>query len=493
MQKQQEARAASKINAVHPLLSQTTVLPLPFIRGEGRGEGLVPRAVHGDGLLFRALLAATILFVILGSAIPSFAEAQPPSAAHSFIIGVSPFLEKSSKDDVFRGIVRLLVEDLPLDSTLEIYDAFELKTITRVYLPNARVFNSPKTRANQFSPAILELKKFLAREHVPPTNSHLKFQAAIRVPQFLDFLGETTRATNSAAIPAVLLLGSPLYQDAKEPGFSMVDGYYPSDGHLMASREKSVFGITSKDASLPMRVHWAYFGDPWLSDLHKEQITRFWTLYLGRRSADLAIITGDLASAVRSFRQENSRESNSKLWALDKSQTKIEMLRSGRSVELTDWLTRETLPDAAPPPPTHLKGVMKIGIRWKSNIDLDLYATPHSGAETLYFEHLRSPEGYYYKDHRSSPGREYEFIEFERPVDIRHVEAFVNFYKGNCPGGPRGEVRIEFEGRIYSGTFSLGAEEGNQGRTGSGQSEYWTRIPLKELLLGTTQARLDAH
>ena len=74
-----------------------------------------------------------------------------------------------------------------------------------------------------------------------------------------------------------------------------------------------------------------------------------------------------------------------------------------------------------------------------------LYATPRRDAETLFFQHLRSPEGYYYKDHRSSPGREYEFIEFESPVDIREVEASVNFYKGDCPEGPRGEVRIEFK------------------------------------------------
>src|SRR5436190_1069484 len=83
--------------------------------------------------------------------------------------------------------------------------------------------------------------------------------------------------------------------------------------------------------------------------------------------------------------------------------------------------------------------------------------------------------GYYYKDHRSSPGKEYEFIEFESPVDIREVEAFVNFYKGSCPGGPRGEVRIEFDGRIYSAPFSIPAEEGNLGRAGRSQSAVWTR------------------
>jgi hypothetical protein len=157
------------------------------------------------------------------------------------------------------------------------------------------------------------------------------------------------------------------------------------------------------------------------------------------------------------------------------------MLRIGRSVQLADWLTRDNVPAVQQPPTTRV-GPMKIGIRWKDEIDLDLYATPHRGAETLFFQHLRSPEGYYYKDHRFSPGQEYEFIEFETPVDIREVEASINFYQGACPAGPQGEVRIEFEGRIYGGPFSIVAETGNLGRAGRSQQRFWTRVPVQEIL-----------
>jgi hypothetical protein len=127
-------------------------------------------------------------------------------------------------------------------------------------------------------------------------------------------------------------------------------------------------------------------------------------------------------------------------------------------------------------------GPMKIGIRWKDNIDLDLYAAPRRDAETLFFQHTRSPEGYYYKDHRSSPGREYEFIEFESPVDVREVRASVNFYRGSLDDGPRGEVRVEFDGKIYSAPFSIRASEGNRGRSGHSQGDFWTKIPIQEML-----------
>src|SRR5205823_6145968 len=171
-----------------------------------------------------------------------------------------------------------------------------------------------------------------------PTNSG--FEGVIRLPQFLDFLADTT-ATNSKV--SVLLIGSPLYQDAKEPAFSMVDGYFPSDGHLQASREQSSYGF-SGDSTVapPLIVHWIYFGDPWVNDLHKEKIARFWTLYLERRGARLAAFTGDLPIALQSFRQPGTAGATSpKHWTVDTAQRKIEMLRVSRGVTKADWLRSE--------------------------------------------------------------------------------------------------------------------------------------------------------
>jgi hypothetical protein len=425
-------------------------------------------------------IALIALFLSVGV---SFSETPIPkeaSASQSYIVGISPYLPRSVKDDIYRSIIRLVVEDLPLNSSLEIYDAFDLKTIARVELPNARVFQSPKTRANQFAPAIRELKSFLAREQPKSTNSHSPCEGAIRLPQFLDFL--TQRPWTSNSEPDLLLIGSPLYEDAKEPRFSMVDGYFPSDGHLQASRETSIFGFTGDAGTTPrLTVNWVYTGDPWISELHKEKVTRFWTLYLERCGFRMASFAVDLPTVFQSFRGRTPGQTLTH-WAVDPHQTKIEMLRVSRNVEIADWLTRDKLPENSQSPPGTMIGAMKIGIRWKDKIDIDLYATPRSGAETLFFQHPRSPEGYYYKDHRASPGKEYEFIEFESAVDVREVEAFINFYKGDCPGGPRGEVRIEFDGRIYGAPFVIRAEEGNLGRTGRSQQEFWTRIPIQEML-----------
>jgi hypothetical protein len=427
-------------------------------------------------------MRALLLILALASTSKAVESIRELTHPQPFVIGISPFLDNSVKDEVYRSIVRLLVQDLPLNSSVAIYDAFRLRSITQVQLPNAHVFESPKTRANQFASAIRELKQFLAESHPRPNGVGLKFDGAIRLPQFCDFLADNRSDTNTSL--TVLLIGSPLYQDEKEPDFSMVDGYFPSDGHLIAARDKSIFGTTREPTeTFPVVVHWVYFGDPWLNDLYREKITRFWTLYLERRGGQLATFCGDLSTAMQGFRLGTvPARAAIRHWTLDPQQTKIEMLRIGREVELADWIQRDSILEAAQRPPSTMVGRMKIGIRWKNNIDLDLYAAPRPEAETLFFQHPRSPEGYYYKDHRSSPGREYEFIEFESPVDIREVEASVNFYKGSCPRGPRGEVRIEFDGRIYSAPFSIAATEGNRGRAGDSQREYWARIPVQQIL-----------
>jgi hypothetical protein len=420
----------------------------------------------------KLVLLAAFLCASLQAAVPASAETS------RYVIGLTPFLENSVKDDVFRRIVGMILEDLPQKSSLAIYDAYNLTNITRLEIPDLRAFQSGKTRANQFKDQIFHLKQFMAITHERPTAARLNFDRAIRFPQFMDFVGENLGTTDPVT---VLVIGSPLYVDHKEPGFSMVDGYFPSDGHLLASREQSLFGAKSRgDALKEVIVHFGYIGDPWVSAIHREKIARFWTLYLQQQGARLATFCGDLATLFDAAKKNSIARTTG--MAIDPSQTKVEMLRITRDVGAADWITRDTLSGARPAPPTNNIGPMKIGIRWKGDIDLDLYASASHDAETLFFEHTRAPEGYYFKDHRSSPEREYEFIEFESPVDIYRVVADINFYKGDVSNGPGGEVRIEFEGKIYSAQFSITATHGNKGRAGSSQTRYWAHIDVPAVL-----------
>ncbi len=424
-----------------------------------------------------ALLLALFCFTSFGAENP-----VPATKPARYIVGISPFLQDKEKDEVFRRVAGFLLEDAPLGSSLWLYDAFNIRTISQINIPEVRAFRSSKTRANQFKEQIGKLRAFLAEQHPKPEAKSLNFERAVRLPQFLDFIGENL--ANSGAELSIVVLGSPLYVDEKEPSFSMVDGAFPSDGHLLASREQSVYGLKSRAGMLKQAViHLCWFGDPWVSDVHREKIGRFWSLFSEGQGASLVTFCGDLPTVFNAIKSGTVLVANHETrYELDRSNTKIEMLRISRDISTGDWITRDIVSNAASTPPSTTVGPMKIGIRWKGNIDLDLYATPRHGAQTLFFENTRIPEGYYFKDHRSSPEREYEFIEFETPVDVWKVEASINFFAGRAPSPPNGEVRIEFAGRIYTGHFSLAARRGNEGRTGSEQGDYWAELDIPKIL-----------
>lgn len=427
------------------------------------------------------LFAALLLAVVTGCQPDAPAASTPPVR---YVVGLSPFYNEQESNEAFRQLMHLLLEDMPLNSSLWIYDAYHLRTVTQLEIPNVHAFESGRTRANQFSAQVQKLKSFLASSNEQPAVAKLDFHDAIRFPQFMDFVGENLSQTNAVVI--TIVLGSPLYLDEKEPGFSMVDGYFPSDGHLLASRDKSVYG--RRDGANSLRnvvVHFGYFGDPWTSELHRQKISRFWNLFLKTQGAQLASFTGDLPTIFNAVRSGDMAAARNEQDEIDPSQAKIEMLRITRDMGTADWITHELPANHRSPPPTTRIGPMKIGIRWQGDIDLDIYAQARADAERLFFQHTRAPEGYFYKDQRTSPDREYEFIEFTQPVDVREVRAAVNFYEGSMPGGARGDIRIEFQGRIYTGRFELPAGHGNQGREGPSQEGFWTEIDV----LGTLGLR----
>ena len=444
-------------------------------------------------LTFRGLVRAALTAFALASVTgPAAAADGPTTPQGQYVFGLSPFLDDAAKDAVYRGIVRLVLDDLPLNSSLRLYDAYRVQTIAEIEIPEVQAFRSAKTRAIQLKDRIQALRRFLATTPEKPQAPGVNFQNAVRLPQFMDFLAENLVRPGQPLV--VVLLGSPLYLDEKEPAFSMVNGYFPSDGHLLADADRSVYGVKDRGRRLDgVGVLFGYFGDPWVSEVHQQKVSRFWSLFLHEQGAQLATFTGDLPTVFKAVRTWKPGEGDGAFpHALDRSQTKVEMLRITRDPGMADWITRDLSGQRRPGPPTTTVGPLKIGIRWQGALDLDLYARPQRDAETLYFRHTRSPEGYYFKDHRSSPEREYEFIEFVESVDVTQLQAFVNFYEGRMPGGVEGEVRVEFKGRIYPARFVLRADRGNQGRAGDGQEAAWTTLDIPTIL-GLPQPKQTAR
>ncbi|MBX3746466.1 MAG: hypothetical protein KF833_14255 [Verrucomicrobiae bacterium] len=398
------------------------------------------------------------------------------------VIGISPFLDRADKDAVYRQVVGFALEGVPPGGVLRLIDAYRVRTIAVMEVPNTRASMSAKARAVRFQGELRTLKAFLAEEAPMPRVAGVAGTGAVRLPQFLEFVaadrGDRERAGR------VLVLGNPLYLDEREPAFAMADGLYPTDGHLVATRERSVFGrAESGDPLREVTVHMAYFGTPWRDGVHEDRVRRFWRLYVAGRGGRWGLCAGDLPAVFAAFRREDAAGDDVSLEeALDDSRTVVAMRRGRREVMAVDWLMRDLGPAGSAGAPVSVLGPMKIGIRWHGDVDLDLYARPDAEGTTLSFSEPRSGAGYHYKDHRSSPDREYEFIEFEVPVDVRRVEAAVNFYSGEVGEGLTGEARIEFEGRVYSAPFTIPARAGNRGRGGPGQEDYWARLDVAGMM-----------
>ncbi|MBT5926257.1 MAG: hypothetical protein HOH33_06530 [Verrucomicrobia bacterium] len=397
---------------------------------------------------------------------------------HQVIIGLSPFMDKDAKEAVYQRVVKLVLETMPVNGSVWIYDAYANQSIAKFEIPNRGAFRKTRTRINQFGQPLNELKSFLLNEAAQDdSGEEIQESFDIRYPQWIHFISKNI-IDNEAQTSAVVL-GSPFYRDARENGFSMKDGFFPSDAHLGVSEDVSIYGVSGHETDLQdVIMYWGFFKDEWISAVHEEKVTRFWSLFAQGQGGHLKVFCRDLPTVFDQLLTAKRKQHPPQDYAIDPNQSRVEMLRIKRDVGSSDWIT-STLPDHLKvTPPSQLQGPMKIGIRWKGGMDLDLYARAHEGGQTLFFENAECPEGYYYKDHRNSPDREFEFIEYEKPVHLEKVRVWVNLFEGELSYSPVFEVRLEFDNQIYSTQMTIESMNGNRGRTGSDQNHCWVEIDI---------------
>ncbi|XOV71372.1 MAG: hypothetical protein ACFHW5_22115 [Verrucomicrobiota bacterium] len=397
------------------------------------------------------------------------------------LVGISPFLPEKEREEVFGQLMLLVLDKMPLNASLVVYDAFHIQTISTFDIPNRNAFRSTRTRLNQFKKSIQLLRFFLQPPSSETEGREIHQQGAIRFPQWSDFIGKNQILGNVDT--RLVVLGNPLYIDVREPAYSMHADYFPSDGHIHLSARESVYGTIGKEKQLlNIPVHWGYLQEPWINPAHEEAVSRFWKLYTQNQGGHLETFCLDLQTVFERLMIHN-RDTN----AFEESNitplhTRVEMIRIQRQIGSTDWITSNLTRNGNTKPPTLLEGPIKIGIRWRGEMDLDLYAKSDAEAETLFFEHPESQEGYYYKDHRQSPDREFEFIEYHQPIQLNRIKVWVNFFEGQTVEPPEFEARIEFDRQIYSRMISIPSLKGNQGQTGSDHEDCWVEVNLIQLM-----------
>jgi hypothetical protein len=421
----------------------------------------------------------TLLFVALLSSIVGFSSIAPAEVStRTYIIGVSPKLPKADRDEVLKQIILFLLQGTSSGDNVHIYDALNLQPITLVAIPNGTQYDgNPRARLQKIKAEIATLQKFFTHGPAPTTPE----EGDIRAPQFLELVGSHLRQDSNKT--TVVLIGSGLYRDSREPAFDISDGFYPSDGHITADQKGSIYGTADKREVLKgVTVHYSYLHENFTSDELRNRVARFWTLFVQQQEGILASFAADPGLVLDRSRQPVAQPFMQV--AIDSSDQKLQMHRiKVRSDKF--WIENDAPPrETAPPPVT--KGKLKVGIRWKANVDIDLYIRPRRGATELYYGRNRSADGILDKDFNSSPrdSKGYETVEFFSDVDLNQVTAAVNFYSGESKNGITGEVRVNFDGEIYQGEFQIPAEHGNKGRETDQRfhSRYWQVLDLPKIV-----------
>ncbi|NQY65601.1 MAG: hypothetical protein HRT38_18210 [Alteromonadaceae bacterium] len=380
--------------------------------------------------------------------------------AKDYAIGLSPYSSVEAKKDQVRGIINMVAE-LKADDTMWLIDGYSLETIGRMRIPNNPAYKSKKAKIAANLQAIGQLAVFAKQDNEKIANTQGVPIGTIRIPQLLRSIANNKPSSDIE----VILFGSPHYVDRSEVAFSMVDGQFPSTGHLLNRRTQTPYGLADDKALLSgMRVHWFYGSDRFINNRHSSAVERLWTLYTELTNGKLVTFSEDLATVLS--RATNNAKAPAHSYQLDPNDNKIEMIRLPVKVMSKSIRQRPISSTALPLRKLRHATDVEVGITWNcNNCDLDLYAKANPTAPILYFGNTKTPQGTYFKDYQYSPkgSNGFETINFKTPLDLRVMKFVINFYRGNVVGGVKGELRLTIDGKTYSKPFHLKSPKGNKG------------------------------
>jgi len=441
--------------------------------------------------LLSAALVATSMF-----------GASTALKAEAYTLILPPISSEADKATVKTTLKVILTDLTKAGDKIIIHDGVANRLIAVVDLPEKKTLRHVKVRAKYARKALAKVAQFLKQSKTP--------QRPSQPSQVFKTFADEVRSLYPNEAFKVIYMGAMLEHDPQSPQTSMLHGRYPNDAHVTVDGYLSPYGVADRPKGLEgTSFHICNRDDRFFNKAHYKAVHRFWGLSIKAQGGELRTFTDDAGLCLERFK----RGSQSVLsFTRDPSQSKPEM----RAVKRPAFTQREegqnpqdtaSLSSAHEMPQASLtraqggrflgkdiplnaqpvaitKGIVKIGIRWENNIDLDLYVTPYRGAKTLSYNETISPEGRFDKDWRSAQAaaHAYEFIEFTKSLTLRDIHIAVNFYSGKVRQGARGVLRIWVEGQgVWEKPFFIRANKGNGGKRRN-KSKHWIKIKTADVL-----------
>ncbi len=380
--------------------------------------------------------------------------------ARHYVIALSPMQGREALQNQSAATLRFLMQQLQPGESALVVDGLHLKTVAHFTVKNKPVYNNPKAKMQLNKKAIAALRQFSER---PVNMAEHGVAGMMQVPQLLQFLGRNYGTFEDTDI---IIIGSPIHVDSRDPNWGMLGKQYPTDGHFSVAPHESPFSLQgTSELLVGTRIHWAYPDESWtINDEYRVRLTRFWHLLVEGYGAQLSTFTGDMPTMWgRAARSEKAVPHGYQRRETNKPET-IQLIDRPQDVKQVSIYDRP-LTDV-PPTKQVLRQAqnVEIGISWNcEHCDLDLYVRPHRGAEVLYFGHRQTPLGYYHKDFTHSPQTDggYETVTFTATVDLQDVLIAVNWYDGKSANGVQGEIRLAISDQTYGLPFVLTGTSGS--------------------------------
>lgn len=397
----------------------------------------------------------TMIKRVLSIAAAAVIAAGTAMANDSFV-GLS---SKQAPNELQAQVERLIgqaVETLQPGRSMHFFDASDPALVATFTAPEGAGAGNPRAMVQANVAALAGLKQFMvSAEPDPGRIGHVQTSA------FLRFVAQNY--VTGAEGGTIILIGSPITDDALAPPVSMQNGRVPNDGHIGARVGQSIYATTGLNGSLAnFDVFIGVIGEPWkVSEAHGYHVERLWALTSEAFGASQAYFGDDLNTLFAlAGRNVADHQHPQPLVATDK----LEMLQFAADTSaVADIFTQ---PLEVTPPPTPVRQAAsspRIGITWdEQDVDVDLYVRPHPSAEVIYFGNATTADGRLFKDFRNSPASGFETVELTGTFDLSEVDIALNYYGGSTPNGLTGEIRIAIGDTVWASAFSFDAKEGNR-------------------------------
>lgn len=215
-------------------------------------------------------LSALLVSLLALVALTVFVAAAPRSAAdtkeRTYYVGLPPMLLEADREPVLRSILALLLK-AEAGSHIEVFNAHAIERVASISVGDI----PPKARVRQAASQIRAIQSFVspAEPRSGPPNQ-------ARVPAFLSVVAAASTPSKPAR---VFMIASLFYTDERDPSAAFAPGFVPSDGHILAPSEQSVFGCADRKDSLKgVVIDWCVLESD-TPDLERRAAERFWHLY----------------------------------------------------------------------------------------------------------------------------------------------------------------------------------------------------------------------